>query len=261
MSIRSMVSGMLRGMLRKTGREVVAYDPRHFFILQRSRLVATRKIDLVLDVGANTGQTGLEFRDQGYVGRIVSFEPLSGPFAELESAAAQDGHWDAMQTALGERTGSAQINVSGFSQSSSLLPMDKRHVSLLAESQYVGTETVRISRLDDLFPGLVRPGERILLKVDTQGFELAVLRGADKSLQRIDLVQLEVSFVELYEGGAKYHEVMRLMDEQGFDLVGISLSQFEERSTQFLQADALFVRRGIDGCPMSTSKQIHPPSC
>jgi len=249
MGIRSKISGMLRGVLRRSGREVVPYDAEHFFFLQRSRLMAARGINLVLDVGANTGQTGLELREQGYRGRIVSFEPLSGPFAELSRAAALDGNWEAVRTALGAEAGSAEINVSGWLPSSSLLPMCGRHVSMLPQSQYVGTETVRIGRLDDLLPGLTRPGERILLKVDTQGFELAVLRGAAVSLRQIELVQLEVSFTDLYEGAPKYHDVMRHIDEQGFDLAGISPSFFEQRTFQFLQADAIFSRRGAVHSP------------
>ena len=54
----------------------------------RARLLASERIDLLLDVGANEGQYALRMRRAGFQGRIVSFEPLSDAFAALERRAA-----------------------------------------------------------------------------------------------------------------------------------------------------------------------------
>jgi FkbM family methyltransferase len=243
MSARSRFSGALRGLLRRTGREVVPYTVPSLPSLQRRELIADHGITLVLDVGGNIGQTGGELRDEGYTGRISSFEPLSSAFVELARKAAFDGNWECRQVALGESDGQAQINVSGFSASSSLLPMIDRHVEMIPGSKYVSTETIKLLRLDSIFAEVARPSDRIMLKVDAQGYELPVLRGAVAALNRIELVQLEVSLVPLYEGQGKYHEVMRFLDERGFDLVGIVPAFYDARVKHFLQADGLFVRR------------------
>jgi FkbM family methyltransferase len=243
MTLRSRFSGAIRGAMRRAGREVVPFDVLHFSELFRQKLMESRGISLVLDVGGNLGQTGEELRAGGYTGRIVSFEPLSAVFAELARVAAADGNWTAHNLAMGETPGTAEINVSGTAASSSLLPMAQRHVSMVPASAYSGVETVKVETVDNLFQTTVKPAERVMLKIDTQGFELAVLRGAKRSLPRIEIVQVELSMVGLYEGQPKYYEVMRHLDEAGFDLANTIPHFFEQSSSQFLQSDAVFVRR------------------
>lgn len=243
MSVRSSVSSALREMLRRSGREVVPYDVQHFPDLHRQRLMQEKGINVVLDVGANMGQTGCELRQAGYTGRIVSFEPLSVPFAELKKQADADGNWQANQAAMGETAGSAQINVSGTHWSSSFLPMASRHESMVPQSVYTGVETVKVETVDRIFASAVRSGDRVMLKIDTQGFELPVLKGAAASLPQITIVQTELSLALLYEGQPKYYDVMKHLDESGFELANMIPAFFEKKTNQFLQADALFVRR------------------
>jgi FkbM family methyltransferase len=234
-------------MLRRSGREVVPYDPRFVLALHRRRLLADRGIDLVLDVGANVGQTGEELRgEEHYRGRIISFEPQSAAYKQLKALADLDPQWQAINSAIGEIDGSIEINLSGFHASSSLLPMLDRHVSMMPGSAYVGKETVAITRLDTILPTLLKGGEKILLKIDTQGYELSALRGAEKVLNQISLIHVEVSLVGLYEGQPKYYDVMAFLDHHGFDLIGINPQFYEQTTAHFLQADAMFARRGDD---------------
>ena len=74
MSVRSSVSNALREMLRRSGREVVPYDVQHFPDLHRRRLMQELGINVVLDVGANMGQTGEELRAAGYTAPVTSLE-------------------------------------------------------------------------------------------------------------------------------------------------------------------------------------------
>jgi FkbM family methyltransferase len=189
------------------------------------------------------GQTGEELRAAGYTGRIVSFEPLRVPFVQLKSKADADGSWTANQAAVGSTAGTAQINVSGTHWSSSFLPMADRHKSMVPESEYTGVETVKVETVDRIFDSAVGPSDRVMLKIDTQGFELPVLEGSANSLKRIALVQAELSLVLLYDGQPKYYDVMKYMDEAGFEIANIIPSFFEKKTSQFLQADALFVRK------------------
>jgi len=211
--------------------------------LRLARFLRDNKIDLVLDVGANTGQTGHELREYGYTGRIVSFEPLSGPYAELAAATKKDSAWQCMQTALGDSKRQATINISGTSVSSSLLPMNQRHINELPESSYVGTETINITTLDDVYPGIAGSAVNVFLKIDVQGFELSVLRGAAQTLPKMTLVQLELLPVVLYEGQTKYFELMAHVDREGFDLISIERNFIEMSTDHFLGMDAIFRRR------------------
>ena len=242
MSIRSSFSNFLRSILRNSGREVVHYDVLHFPELYKQNLLQLRKITQVLDVGGNLGQTGEELREGGYRGKVASFEPLSKPFEVLAAKAKADGNWTAENYALGDAPRTAEINVSGFAASSSFLPMADRHTSIVPESAYTGTETVKIETLDSIFNQFVLPADRTMLKIDTQGYEMSVLLGARESLPKIDIVQLEVSTVLLYKGQPKYYEVMKFLDEAGFDLANIIPAFYDGKTAQFLQADAIFIR-------------------
>src|SRR5882724_10524533 len=76
----------------------------------KAALLRAFGISCVLDVGANSGQFGRKLRLAGYSGRIVSFEPVSGPYRQLTEVAKRDDEWCTAQMALGDRTGSATIH-------------------------------------------------------------------------------------------------------------------------------------------------------
>ncbi len=209
---------------------------------RRARLLAHLDVGLLLDVGANAGQYARRTRAAGYAGRIVSFEPLSEAYAALAAAAAADPRWEARRLALGDADGEAVLNVAGNSCSSSLLPMRERHLASAPDSAYVGTEPVRTARLDGLWEEVVRPGERVWLKLDVQGFERQALRGAGARLAQVAAVQAELSLVALYDGAPLWRDVVDLLEEAGLELAGLEPGFEDPRSGRLLQADGIFVR-------------------
>jgi FkbM family methyltransferase len=160
---------------------------------ERLRLLHERRIDAVLDVGANEGLYAARLRAGGYRGRIVSFEPLSAAFAKLERASADDPDWQCIQTAVGARRGTAVLNVAGNWASSSLLPMDERLPQIEPRTAYVGTQECTVETLDDLGPRALRSADRAFLKLDVQGYELEALLGAEQTLRQVEAVEVELS--------------------------------------------------------------------
>ena len=234
--------GGVRGWLRRRGFDVIRYNPDTAFHLQRRRIVAERGIDLVLDVGASGGQYALDLRQAGYAGRIVSFEPLEEPFAELSAQAADDPLWDCVRLALGAADESAVCHVAENSFSSSLLTMLDRHTDAAAGSRHVRDEVVTVRRLDDVFRDLARTDDRALLKLDVQGAELRVFDGATAALAQIHAVEAELSLLPLYESQPLIGDVIARLDESGFVLVGLARGFTDARTKQVLQLDGLFVR-------------------
>lgn len=236
------IKAAVRRLIRKFGLDLHRYNPEADPVLRRQRLLAHCGIDLVLDVGANAGQFGVELRRGGYRGRIVSFEPLSSAFRQLAARAEHDAAWSTMNTALSDADGTATINVSGNSVSSSLLAMLPTHGESAPESGYVGKETIGIRRLDGLFAGLAGPAARVYLKIDTQGSELRVLQGAGATLEDIDLLELELSLVPLYEGGPLLPEMLAWLAQRDYILVGLEPGFSDPRSGRLLQVDGIFAR-------------------
>jgi FkbM family methyltransferase len=237
MSWRSFV----RGLLRRAGYDIVARDLSHP-LERRMRLLSERRITLLLDVGANSGQYVREMRGLGYAGRVVSFEPLQAAFEALRARARGDASWTCKQIALGDGPGSATIHIAGNSWSSSLLPMLETHSQAAPESRYVGSETVSVRMLDEVLPEVARPDDRIFLKVDTQGYEKRVLEGARQSLRRIDLIQLECSLRHLYQGDDLIGDLISWLAERSFLPVSIEPGFVDPLTGQQLQADVLFAR-------------------
>lgn len=235
-------TALVRRAARRLGFDVTRYAPHASYRAQRIELLRHHRVDLVLDVGANIGQFATELRVDGYRGRIVSFEPLHSVFADLEASTADDPSWEALNMGLGAEAGRAMINVSGNTQSSSMLPMVAAHSRAAPASEYVGTETIEVRRLDDVFGTVGAGAGAPFLKLDVQGYERQVLDGGAATLPHLVGLQLEASVVEMYEGETLFPEMLRLLAGRGFALAAMTPSLVDPASARLLQLDAVFFR-------------------
>jgi FkbM family methyltransferase len=229
---------------RNLGVEIRAFRPSSSHAAQLGMMLSSQGVNLILDVGANVGQFGRELRWHiGYGGRIVSFEPMKAAHQMLQKAAAGDGLWEiAGRSAIGAERGSIQINVAANSVSSSVLPMLGSHVDAAPESRYSSVEVVPLVPLDAVAMDYIREESVAFLKIDTQGYEGEVLRGAPETLKRVVGVQLELSLIPLYVGQKLMPELLQWMTEAGFELWGISPTFADPDSGRMLQVDAIFFR-------------------
>ncbi len=209
----------LKGFARQFGLDIVRFHPETSDSAKVRAVLRYLNIDLVLDVGANTGQYAQGLREGGYRGRIVSFEPLTSAHASLERNAARGVAGGLSTRVARSATAKSQItiNVAGNSVSSSVLPMLAQHANSAPESRYIGSETVPLSRLDSAAaPYLVDAGG-VYLKIDTQGFEAVVLAGASEFAATVpSRLQLELSLVPLYEGQRLWRRLLGRICGQGF---------------------------------------------
>ena len=121
--------------------------------------------------------------------------------------------------------------------------MLKRHQDAFPPANYVGTEDVPIHRLDSLVPEILKPKDVVFLKIDVQGFEKQVLNGGKSTVSdHCAGIQLELSFLPLYEGGMLIPEALDLMYSLGFTLTGFMPCFTDPRNGQMLQADGTFFR-------------------
>jgi FkbM family methyltransferase len=196
----------------------------------------------VLDVGANAGFFGDAVRSQGYEGRIVSFEPLAEAFAELEQRVQDDPLWEARRLALSDHDGEGDLQVAGNSWSSSLLAMESRHVASAPASAIVRSERVSLAQLDTIWDEVRRDDRAAYLKLDVQGAELDVLRGADHALRDVEVVEAELSVVELYAGQPLLPDVVAFLEPHGFALVQLEPEFTDPQTGAILQLNGIFVR-------------------
>lgn len=200
----------------------------------------SRELDTVLDVGANVGQYASLIRAAGFPGRIISCEPLSGAYAELSRRAAKDSAWTALNVAVGATIGTTDINVAANSFSSSVLDMTDAHRDAAPGSEYVSVETVELTTVTDLVSRHGIDPARTLLKIDTQGFEAEVLKGAGELIGLFAAVQLELSFVELYAGQPLYADMLARMADAGYRIQQLEPG-ISDTDGRLLQVDGVFV--------------------
>jgi FkbM family methyltransferase len=237
------VKHTLRQLALRCGIEVRRYNASESSGARLIRQMVEHDIDLVIDVGANDGGYGRMLRDAGYRGEILSFEPLSAAHAALTAAVVGNPGWHvAPRAALGDENGEVTINVAGNSTSSSILPMAALHAEAEPRSRYQGQETVAVRRLDGIDHPALSRAKSTLLKIDTQGYEMAVLRGAGAMLDRIRGVQVELSVTSLYEGQALFTEVIGFLQQRGYGLWEVCPGFVDPRSGRMLQFDGTFYR-------------------
>ena len=200
-----------------------------------------RKISVVLDVGASVGGYGHSIRQDGYNGKIVSFEPLPSAYEQLNALSRKSPPWQTLNCALGSRSGNIDLHVASNGDSSSTLRMLPRSTDVAGISEQ-RTMSVQVRRLDEMLLQYAQPGERVFLKVDVQGFELDVLKGAGAMLSAIDGLQLELSLIPLYEGAPVIEEVLAYVRKEGFLPIWMFHGFKDSLNKELLQVDGLFFR-------------------
>ncbi len=207
---------------------------------RRKSAYNTFNIDLLLDVGANTGQYAAQARALDYKKNIVSFEPAIEAFKKLSLKSANDPHWEVLHTGIGAHKSIAEINISGNSYSSSILEMLPAHLETAPESKYISKETIQLDTIDNFLAARKDQSKNIFLKIDTQGYEWQVLQGALNSLEFISCIQLEMSLVELYKSEKKFLEITQFLIAAGFEIFTLEPEFYNKKTGQLLQIDGIF---------------------
>jgi len=172
--------------------------------------------------------------------RIEAFEPLDDQADIFEKVFAQDPRVALHRCALGSAEGTSAINVSNSPDSSSLLPISELQTQHFPGTGRANSVEITVKRLDQCLSADIL-GDKPLLKIDVQGFELELLKGATGLLPAIDTVYVECSFIELYEGQALAYEVIDFLRAQGFALKGIYNPCYDAKGA-CIQADLAFNR-------------------
>lgn len=123
--------------------------------------------------------------------------------------------------------------------------MYAKHSDNAPNSKYVDKEEISIKKLDSIIHKYIDNGQRIMLKIDTQGYEKRVLKGADQSLKNVDIIQIEMSLVPLYEDEMLFMDMIIFLEDKGYTLFHLENGFSSEKTGQLLQVDGLFVKSSL----------------
>lgn len=178
------------------------------------QLRAWSSSDVVFDVGANDGRTILRIQEQLASPRIFAFEPVASTYRMLVSRTQHLPNVRAFHCGLGAEARHSPIYLNEIHEMNSLSPR--------WTAGAVATETVEISTVDRV---MAEEGVEFVhfLKIDTEGHELEVLRGAEEALRgsRIGIVQVEVGVGQVDKSFLSLEDARRHLAARGYLLYGI----------------------------------------
>ena len=207
------------------------------------KFILSRKIDLVLDVGANTGGFAKSLRSLGYKNHIVSFEPVKNSHDILENNSKFDKKWLIhKRCAIGEKNKNIFINLSENSSVSSILSFNRSKYIDKKKLFFIDKELTKQITLDSCFAKYSKNKKNIFLKIDVQGYEDKVLMGLKKSLKKIDMIQIELSNHEIYKKQKLSDYFFNFFYKRQFILSSVVPVFFDKSGKNLLQFDAVFTK-------------------
>jgi FkbM family methyltransferase len=186
-------------------------------------IIEEYQVDLVLDVGANIGQFALGMR-RLYKGPIISFEPVSHTFAALQKIVPDDKNWYKFNYALGNESGERQMNVYELDQLSSMLETNEDSIKRFGDgASRPVKELVQIRRFDDIVKEMPFDvhSRKIFLKMDTQGYDQEVFKGARSIWKNIEVIQAEVYQRPTYDKAPPWTDSISEYTKAGFSFAGL----------------------------------------
>lgn len=194
---------------------------------------------IVFDVGANVGQTIERLRAKFKSSTIYAFEPAEVSYRALELAAGDDPRTHLHRCAIGARSEQRTFIENNYSVMSSFL-----RPSSAAWGEVIQERVVEVDTVDRLLE-FYQLGAVDLLKTDTQGYDLEVLKGATQSIcdGRIKMIYLELIFSDMYEGQPSYHDVLCFLEQNNYRIVGMYDMHYRDGFLGW--CDVLFVHRSL----------------
>jgi len=237
----------LRGSVKRLGERLT--DTHIYRVLPRgvelaadvARFLPAFRAELILDIGANIGQSAREYLQCFPAAEIHCLEPVRSTFEQLRAAVGGQAHVHLHQLALGARSGAGRMVLQGSHDMHFLLDE-----AAAAADSALPTESVAVLTLDDFCRQ--RHLERIsLAKIDTEGRDLDVLTGAREWLtaQRIDLVQVEAGMNPENRRHVPLEALKARLESHGYRLFGLyeQVEEWPQQAPHLRRANAVFVSR------------------
>lgn len=192
----------------------------------------------VIDIGAAEGVIAMKFSQAFPEAAIFAFEPIKNTFKVLQQNTGSNTKVIAINKALGNSHEEKIIHIAQRITSSSIFDIEKdiKNKFFAEQLHYETDEIITISRLDDEISSEIFVN---IIKIDVQGYELEVLRGAEQTLKRTSLVVLEMQNHNLYNNAPKYYELDEHLRNSGFELYDIIPSLREDH--KLYEWDSIYI--------------------
>lgn len=210
------------------------------FVIMRNLVAA--ETPLIIDAGAHVGLAAARFRELFPRAMIHCFEPFPESFERLKTSVGQRAPIELHKVALAAADGQAEFSVNRNSATNSLLASDQDAARYWRSDapKTTNTLTVPTQALEEF--ARERKIDAIdILKMDVQGGEYEVLKGAAELLSRqaIGLIYMELITAPTYVGQHRMREYLDLFDAVGYEL--FDFYNLGRSNGRLIQTDVIFV--------------------
>jgi len=191
--------------------------------------------DLVIDVGVGYGTN--ELYEAYPNASIILVEPLAEEYSDALKLISGKYYCEIIGKALGSEEGTSEINFSKDRlQKASLFT----RTNLTKNSGEVAKKTIQVTTLDNVLRDRDLSNKTIMLKIDTEGGELSVLKGATQTLKHTECVIAEVNLAKRFENSYEFEELVFFMSENGFKVYSFLSMSFSVKEPRQRFTDVLF---------------------
>ena len=195
----------------------------------------------VYDVGANIGEFAKACSIVLLSAEVTCFEPVPATYEVLSRACKKIPQVTVECLAIGERAEMTRMYTSAFSHTDSILAAGKDLLGGWENARANNYVDVKVVTLDEYVPKGDGSLKDVFLKIDVQGYELFVLKGAENILKQCRCVQVEVSIREMYENAPIFPEVWQFLRKRGFILAEVSNILRSPKDNLPVSCDLVFV--------------------
>tara|TARA_A100001011_G_scaffold332161_1_gene359064 strand:+ start:107 stop:835 length:729 start_codon:yes stop_codon:yes gene_type:complete len=210
--------------------------------IELENLIKDLDIKIIIDAGSNKGQFILLTENFFNCNEIYSFEPIKEIFEKQKKFFNYKKNIFFYNFALGDKNEYRIFNITKRNDSSSFLKINdsiKKHPDYLIKEK----RKIEIKKLDDVMKNKII-NKTAILKIDVQGFELEVLKGAIETIQKVKYILVEVSKYEIYKNQSLSNNVIDFLKKNNFFLLKKNETSIIKK-TNFTQEDILFENRSI----------------
>ncbi len=201
-----------------------------------------RSLNVIFDVGANIGQSNEYFRFHTAKSKIYSFEPVQSTFAQLQRNVRNDRNCVLENMALGDEAGEKTIRLFD----SDMTVLNSLRDDVMNNAANAREETIRIDTLDHYCS--VHNIKKIdLLKIDTEGFEINVLKGAEQMLQNghISFVYCETGFQQSNQRNTYFPELTEFLSKHDYYFFGLYQMDYNDWKRGNGLGNALYIHKTV----------------
>ena len=213
----------------------------------QKRIMSKRYVKVIFDVGANIGQTTLKYKKLYPSAHIYGFEPYLQTYTTYTRQFRGDIRVHPVNQAFSDSEGARKFFVNNNHYTNSLLPIDTNAQQTESMSAFKTVKEISVKNgTMDTFCREHNISHVDILKLDTQGGEMMVLKGATKMLtnKAIDLIYTEVEFVSLYQNQPLFEDIQKFLGTYGYTLYK-TYNLSHDKDNIVISGDAIFINQDL----------------